>query len=1130
MADKMDDNIKKAKAYKDSLDAINKSLEQQTNKIGLLANDMGIAFNAWTSQTKKTQEDRLKEIKLINDVQKTIKGTQADLANNVKEVLNLGTALKKTKSSAEIFSDAINRANPSLIKVGLEDIYDVQKRMQELEDKKGKASKEEKAELEEITKIYKDFYKETKILNKDNEKDFEKWRDTNKEIQEIFAELGISDVEEQMKLVKSLTEGELNAVNQILATDKLDSKVKEKILNITSQLSNEQSVLNDLQAESTNEMKAQRNLWSKIANVAKANSEDAFKSIYSHMKETNQSFKDAQKNFGLIFGKDGASYSDMAALTSKAAEFNMSTKDTLEMMGQLGEELKTTDTNYLASATEHFVAIQKATGISSEEVTTIAGEMMRAGSSAEDVENAMEGANKTAKIYGVNTKKVLQGVAKNLDKMRTMGFQGGVESLTKMVAEAERLRLNVDEIFDMGKRARSIEGAMDMAADLQLAGGSFAAINPMDLLSAARKGPEELQNILKTMGDDIGKFDEKTGEFTFDAVDVDRLQIMADATGVSLDSMQKMIQKNAEDNKKMDFMPDMQLGEVLGPDGKPLDQDMMNNMLLDAVDVNGKALEGGLLDEAGVDSLEDLTADQATQLIQQKLNDQATLEEQAKQNQSFDDSITAFKDAIMNMFTVFQPFIEFATGLIQGLIEMGPVGKFLGAALIGFIAIAPMLGKSLEGFKSIIGGAKGLFAGAKNMLGMGKKGADLATDKAGIPGADSKDPTEKGGGKSGLQSLAEGLKAMGDPKILMGIGNTALAGPALALLLLGMPTLLLMAGVGAMGKLVVAGFKATADGLDAMGQAKGIIRGAIAMVIVGASLIPFAFALQMMAGVSWGTVLIALTMMAAGVLVLMGIGAIVTGPGGLMLLMGALALVAVGVALMAFGASLMIFAMAAQMMQGLEFGWLGDLGWNLLLAAPGLLLGGIALGIATPFLLFGAVGLMAIAAAAMVASQVDWSAFALMGDALLGIVPGLLGFGFAGLMFLNPILLLGMLLMIGNLGMLAMVMVPLAESLTTGADGLDRFADGLTKLQAAANSLDLEKLEMLKDLSWSMAMAGMMGGGMGDQIQKIAEALAALTKTSAGGGGGGTKKIEINLKMNGRDIQNIIVDDTSIVS
>jgi len=92
-------------------------------------------------------------------------------------------------------------------------------------------------------------------------------------------------------------------------------------------------------------------------------------------------------------------------------------------------------------------------------------------------------------------------------------------------------------------------------------------------------------------------------------------------------------------------------------------------------------------------------------------------------------------------------------------------------------------------------------------------------------------------------------------------------------------------------------------------------------------------------------------------------------------------------------------------------------------------------------------------------------------------------------------------------------------------------AEGLDKLMSAASNLDLEKLSNLKDLSMSLAVGSVGGGIMGDSINKIAEALAKLTKTGEGGkGGGGTQKIQVDLKLNGRQLQEILIDDTSIVT
>ncbi len=950
----------------------------------------------------------------------------------------------------------------------------------------------------------------------------------NEDLQKILTLQGVAldDTIAIRKALVSITKGEASMMDTIITADIEHTAMQSGLVDLADRRIESEANLLSIQKEASNEMINQRGLMQNFLNLAKKNSDNAFKAISENMRGVNQAFKDGQKDFGLIF--DSGNYAQMANLTSEAARFGMSVSDTVGMMGQLGDELKTTDTVYLASAAEHFVAIQKATGISSQEVTTIAGEMMRAGKSAEEVEGFMNSSNKIAKQFGVNTKKVLQGVSKNIDKMRTMGFEGGEESLTRMAARAERLNMNMDEMFDVAKRARSIEGSMEMASQLQLAGGSFANINPMDLLAAARKGPEELQKILTEMGGDIGTFNKKTGELKFDAVDADRLQMVADATGQTVDSIQKGLQKAAADNSKIDILG---LSSSIGEDEKAFLSDltsMKDGQLTMSPELKDLASGAGI-DIGNIQDLKNLSQDDMKKLMAEKANKEKSLEEQALANQSFDESITAFKAAVMNMFTVFQPFIDVLTGFMQTLGGMpGPI-KMLAAGLIGFIAIGPKLAEGFSTFKSAALGIGDSFKGFKEKGLKGLfSGATKAPEGPSIAGAGGTDQAPKEGG--GLKTLADGLKAMGNKDVLRGIAYTALSAPALILMLPAIPTLLLMAGVGALGKLVEAGFKAVANGVSAVGEAKGVMKGALAMVVVGASLIPFAFALQMMSDVGWDTILKSIVMMGVGVAALMVVGALVTGPGGVALLMGALALVAVGIALMTFGASLMIFAAASQMMQGLSFGWLGDLGYNLLIASPGLLLGGLALLAAAPGLLIGSLGLLAIANIAQAVTAIDWSAFSAMGNALLSVVPGLLGFSLAGLMFANPMTMIGMLMMMGTLSGLTLIMVPLASALEIAANSIDRFAEGLEKLQAVAANLDFERLEALKDLSMSMAV-GSSGGGLGDSINKIAEALANLSNTGKGGEGkGGAQKFEINLKINGRELQKIIIKDTDIIS
>lgn len=1134
MAENFDKNIKQAKIYKEALDASNKSIERQDSAMKSLSDTMGIAYSSFITQIEKTNEQRREESRLVEQSKRKIEEQTSSMGNLVDKTYGITDALKSSISQTDLFSKSLKSINLGNLAKDFTNIEGIQTRIDELSKNRDKLNTKELADLDKLTSFKDDYWKKSSEFSDTSDKDLAMYISSNEDLQKILILQGVAldDTLAVRRALTNMTKGEASMMDTIITADIEHTELQSSLADSADRRIESEANYIKLQKEASNEMINQRGLMQNFLNIVEKNSKNAFKAISENMRGVNQSFKDGQKDFGLIFDK--GNYAQMANLTSEAARFGMSVGDTVNMMGQLGDELKTTDTVYLASAAEHFIAIQKATGISSQEVTTIAGEMMRAGKSAEEVEGFMDSSNKISKQFGVNTKKVLQGVSKNIDKMRTMGFEGGEESLTRMAARAERLNMNMDEMFDVAKRARSIEGSMEMASQLQLAGGSFANINPMDLLAAARKGPEELQKILTEMGGDIGKFNKDTGKLDFDAVDADRLQMVADATGQTVDSIQKGLQKAAADNSKIDILG---LNSSIGEDEKAF--------LADMTSMKGKQLtmspeledlaSGAGIKIGNIKDLKNLSQDDMKLLMEEKKQKTESLEEQALANQSFDESITAFKGVVMNLFTIFQPVLDVFTDIVQGITKFGWFGQLLAASLIGFIAFGPKIIGGFQSFRdsatSIASGFKGFLGGIKNGEGFlgklkgGLKGG-FGKDEGGL---ERKDSAPKGGG-GGLKTLAEGLKAMGNKDVLRGIAYTALSAPALILMLPAIPTLLLMAGVGALGKLVEAGFKAVANGVSAVGEAKGVMKGALAMVVVGASLIPFAFALQMMSDVGWDTILKSIVMMGVGVAALMVVGALVTGPGGVALLMGALALVAVGIALMTFGASLMIFAAASQMMQGLSFGWLGDLGYNLLIASPGLLLGGLALLAAAPGLLIGSLGLLAIANIAQAVTAIDWSAFSAMGNALLSVVPGLLGFSLAGLMFANPITMIGMLMMMGTLSGLTLIMVPLASALEIAANSIDRFAEGLEKLQAVAANLDFERLEALKDLSMSMAV-GSSGGGLGESINKIAEALANLSSAGKGGEGkGGTQKFEINLKLNGRHLQTILTKDCDIIS
>jgi hypothetical protein len=599
------------------------------------------------------------------------------------------------------------------------------------------------------------------------------------------------------------------------------------------------------------------------------------------------------------------------------------------------------------------------------------------------------------------------------------------------------------------------------------------------------------------MGNDIGRWNKETKQYEFDPVDVDRLQIMADATGVSLESMTKMIQKKAEDARKVQFMPDLTYKGIVGPDGKPMDPASIKDMIGESIDIEGNIKEGSLLDEAGVKSLAELTDDQLKGIMTDKAAKEKMLEEQAKENQSLMGSLTSLKDAFFNIFTIIQPAIEVLTTVLQwfGALLRNDVAKWIIGLTVALMLLAKTkaigrIADGLAGAKTLVSSLSGVFANGikgigESISGAFAKGATKAVVEKGAGAAIETGGKVAGGAASGgiMASLAAGLTAFSAVPwqgILKFAAFIAILGGTLgglALIFKGVDPLLLLAFGGAIVELAGALFIAS---LAAKGiQMKDMITLSLAMLIIGAAMIPFAAALVIMEGVSWGTMAKAGVAILGIIGILIGLGAIMmTGVGAALIGLGMVALLGVALTMAAVGAAFIVFAS----------------GMNSL-------------------------------------ATIDWSGFGKMGAGLMGLIGPLMAVAIAGLVVLNPITMLGMLMMVGVLGLMAVVLAPLGESLAIGASSLNTMATSVQKLNESLGKLDFEKLERLKEISAGFAQASMGGGALATAMEKLAAAIGGGKGGAGGTGGGGTKTLIVQLKMpNGRIVQEQIIHDIDKVS
>jgi hypothetical protein len=260
------------------------------------------------------------------------------------------------------------------------------------------------------------------------------------------------------------------------------------------------------------------------------------------------------------------------------------------------------------------------------------------------------------------------------------------------------------------------------------------------------------------------------------------------------------------------------------------------------------------------------------------------------------------------------------------------------------------------------------------------KGASDNADKATMPM-----------GKSGgfMQSIADAVKKFGDSKVLKGAAAIALLGASVGL-----------AGVGLKqfnevnfsslikGTLALGGLAALAQVLGKGSTA--MIKGAAAILLLGAAVVPLAFGLNLMKDVGLGTI----GVLAAG-LITLGAAAAILSFASPFILTGSVAIAALGLALIPFGIALNLVANALPAFTDSMAKMAEVDGMGLLKASGGMLAMGGAMALMAPLLPFMMLGALAapsiraLGESLLVMNLVNFSNLSMAGEALAALGAGM---------------------------------------------------------------------------------------------------------------------------------------------
>jgi hypothetical protein len=196
--------------------------------------------------------------------------------------------------------------------------------------------------------------------------------------------------------------------------------------------------------------------------------------------------------------------------------------------------------------------IAKGTNLGVEAATRLGAQFEIMGYDARSTMEYVQGVVDTSERMGVNTVKVLKNVSDNFKKLNTYTFQQGIKGMAQMAQYAEKMNIDINSALNSADIAKSLEGAIDLAANLQVMGGEFAKSDPFELLFLSRNDPAKFSEKINQMTKGVVTF-RKMADGSFEKfispADRDRLANVAKSLGISTEEITQQSLRMADIQK-----------------------------------------------------------------------------------------------------------------------------------------------------------------------------------------------------------------------------------------------------------------------------------------------------------------------------------------------------------------------------------------------------------------------------------------------------------------------------------------------------------------------------------------------------------------------------------------------------
>lgn len=274
-------------------------------------------------------------------------------------------------------------------------------------------------------------------------------------------------------------------------------------------------------------------------------------SAYGQLQSAILEFDKAAKSVSAdVFGQGAAAAAEMrkeiAEATSNMAGLGVSANDVATTMASIGSTMQRNV--YLTNQQlESFIAIQKATNLTGEEMGTLVEGFDSIGVGPTQAAEQIESARKRANALGLNTGQFLKNVGDNVKLINSYNFRNGVEGFTNMVARSQALRINMADVTSLAGKLLDPSEAINLAAEFQMLGGAVGALaDPFQLMNMAQNDIDGLQESIVNAASAAVSFNTETGDFSISATEMRRLRAQAQALGMDYEELANTAVKSAQ--------------------------------------------------------------------------------------------------------------------------------------------------------------------------------------------------------------------------------------------------------------------------------------------------------------------------------------------------------------------------------------------------------------------------------------------------------------------------------------------------------------------------------------------------------------------------------------------------------